>query len=430
MKKTLLVIGILLIVFVLSIYISTKSSESEVGKEILVNLDNVKDFNFRAIDSVEIIPSDLYRASEFKEIVQGEHYRATWSTAVKVPVLYLDTLRGGVNIIEEGGGKQTHSLKIEDKQGIILTLRSITKDPSPLISEPVSALGLENVVIDGISAQHPFGASAVAELANALDILHTKPKMVFLPRQSKLNEFNEKFGNRLFWLEYETEGDVNWTPFKNVKELADTDNLQKLRREYKDKVDIDHHALVRARLFDIIIGDWDRHAKQWGWVIKEHSDNRFRAIPIPGDRDNAFFDVDGLMPTIISNKMVKPKLRPFNEDIDYLPGLTQKFDRYFLQHTPREIFVSEANYIKEKLTDEVIDRALKTWPKPIYNLDGKDIGFKIKKRRDNLVRYAKEFHEAIINKGHIREPLAGSEDEDFEFDLLTCFHCNGHNSIN
>jgi len=67
----------------------------------------------------------LFKADEVKKLMQGEQYRKAWSTPVKVPVMYLDTLFGGVTIEKEGGGKQTHSLKLKTKNDIELTLRSV-----------------------------------------------------------------------------------------------------------------------------------------------------------------------------------------------------------------------------------------------------------------------------------------------------------------
>src|SRR5690606_21175535 len=169
------------------------------------------------------------------------------------------------------------------------------------------------------------------ELAKYANVLSTHPKVVFIPKQETLGDtYNEKYGNRLFLLEYETESDTNWTALKDVQSIVETDDLQELKQELKDSVFIDERQLVRARLFDLIIGDWDRHAKQWGWVLQK-SDGGYKAIPLPGDRDNAFFRIDGVIPAIISNKNVEPLVRPFEKEIDYLPGLVYPFDIYFLK---------------------------------------------------------------------------------------------------
>lgn len=59
----------------------------------------------------------------------------------------------------------------------------MNKDPEPLIPEVAKNLGLENIITDGISGQHPFGAILAAALADKAGVLHTHPVMYFVPKQ-------------------------------------------------------------------------------------------------------------------------------------------------------------------------------------------------------------------------------------------------------
>ncbi|WP_246067718.1 hypothetical protein [Changchengzhania lutea] len=400
---------------------SSTSKTFETSK--LVNFENINAIDFKKHDSVLISASTLYLADDIKIMMQGEQYRAAWSAPVKVPILFLDTLFGGVKILKEGGGKQTHSLKIEAPNGIIYTLRSINKDPKPLIPDFAKTLGLENIVVDGVSAQHPYGAILAAELQEVAQILHTHPQAVFLPKQKKLGQYNDKYGNRLFLLEYEPEGDINWTTLKNIYKLLDTEDLQELKKKHPQKVHINERALVRARLFDLVIGDWDRHTKQWGWAVQK-KDSNYVAFPIAADRDNAFFHTDGIIPSIISNENVVPELRSFTKDIDFMEGLVYPFDRYFLIHTPESVFVEEAKSLQHVLFDEVIDETLYVWPENIIDLDGKTITDKIKSRRDDLVEYAQTFKKIIDKKGVLEEALKGSKGLELNDGLSKCFECD------
>ncbi|MCP4054178.1 MAG: hypothetical protein GY739_14205, partial [Mesoflavibacter sp.] len=305
MKRILYFFIILLIIALGLLYWSTSSTDQVFKKSELINIKNINSVDFKTKDSVLVAASDLYQADEVKKLMQGKQYRKAWSTPVKVPVMYLDTLFGGVTIEKEGGGKQTHSLKLKTKNDIELTLRSVNKDPEALIPEFAKTLGLENIVVDGISAQHPYAAILVAKLAEHAKVHHTNPKLVFVPKQNTLKHYNDKYGNRLFLLEYETESKTNWTKENNVIEILDTDDLQELKLEQPEQLTVDKKALIRVRLFDLLIGDWDRHTKQWGWIVKQEK-KVLKAIPIAGDRDNAFFSVDGVLPTILSDKNVVP----------------------------------------------------------------------------------------------------------------------------
>ena len=423
-KRTIIASLILIVtVFVILLYWSAGSTDKVYTKSIIYNIENLETTNFRDYDSVELAPSDLYKADDIKVLFQGEQYRAAWSAKVKVPIVFLDTLKGGMTILEEGGGKQTHSLKMLGADGVTYTLRSVNKDADALIPEILETLNLENVVVDGISAQHPFAAILAAELAEKANVLHTNPQMVFVPKQSHLNQFNESYGNRLFLLEYETESKVNYTKIENVVEIIDTEDLQELKLKLKDSLHIDKRSLVRSRLFDMLIGDWDRHTKQWGWAIQK-LDTTYNAIPIAGDRDNAFFNIEGILPSILSSKHVVKELRPFEKEIDYMEGYVYPFDRYFLIDTPKLVFEQEAEALQMMLNDSVLENALSVWPKNISDLDGNAIIDKIKNRRADLKTYAFQFHTILNKQGKLTEPLKGSEDLSLPMHLLNCFECN------
>nr|WP_321413242.1 hypothetical protein [uncultured Allomuricauda sp.] len=421
MKKIIILVIVLLIALVGLTYISINSTPEQFKTCEILDISAMDQTDFTKYDSVLVAANTLYEGNWLKKMMQGEQYREAWSAPVRVPIVYLDTLLGGLKVIEQGGGMQTHSLKLEDNNGIRYSLRSISKDASKLIPEAADKLGLENIVVDGISAQHPYSALVVAQLSEAADVVHTHPKVFFVPRQSILGKYNDKFGNRLFFLEYETEGDANWTNYNNVKELADTDDIQEWKNQGKP-ITLDYPEIVRARLFDLIIGDWDRHAKQWGWAIEE-KENKWIAHPIAGDRDNAFFKQDGVIPTIVSNELFLPEVQSYEEDIEHMPGLVQSFDVYFLKSVPEKTFIEQAKYLQEKLNDSVINNSFHVWPESIYDLNGEEIKTKLIARRAGIVEYAKIFKQ-ILNEREL-EPvvLNGSEDLELSEELTKCFDC-------
>ena len=423
MKKVLGAIILILIVFFVLVYISVSSTKKESSTAHILNSEDMEAIDFKKHDSVMLSISTLYEGSGLKDLMQGHNYREAWAEPVKIPVAFLDTLRGGLEIKEEGGGKQTHSLKLENPEGIMYTLRSVNKDPQPLVPEIAKRLGLENIIIDGISGQHPFGAILSASLSDKAGVLHTHPQMLFIPKQKDLGKFNKNYGNKIFLLEYETESDVNWTKIKNAHEIIETDDLQELKAKYGNHLKIDEHALVRLRLFDMLIGDWDRHAKQWGWVMQQQEDN-YTAIPLAGDRDNAFFNLDGVIPAIMTNENVQPLVRPFQKNIEYMPGLVYPFDVYFLHTTAKEVFIEEAENLQKSMSDKNITEAFKVWPKSIYKLNGDEIMEKVKSRRDHLVEYAIEFYDIIQKRGLLEAPLKGSEDLEIPAGLIQCFECD------
>ena len=411
-----------MVLFVGLTYWSVSTTNKTFQTCEILGMSDLKSINFKDFDSVKVAASTLYEANGIKKLIQGEQYRDAWSTPVMAPILYLDTLMGYVHIVEEGGGHQTHSLKLVANDGTLVTLRSVTKDPSPLIPKFAETIGIENIVVDGISAQHPYAALVVAQLSTKANILNTRPRLVFLPKQQKLKGYNEKFGNRLFLLEYETEGNAHWLGQKNIDSIIDTEDLQKLKLRNSNKVSIDARSLVRARLFDLMIGDWDRHSKQWGWAIENLGDS-IAAIPLPCDRDNAFFHLEGVLPTIISNEIFLPEVQSFEKEIEFLEGLVSSFDIYFMRDIPESIFKEEAIQLQQLLTDKAISSSFSVWPKQITDLDGSELINKIIERRNNLLEYAIQFKKVIAESENLKEPLNGSEDLNLTKEQLACFNC-------
>ena len=76
-----------------------------------------------------------YKRSSFYQWLWGTNYRKEWTTPVKFPVTFLDTLKGGIKEFKEGGGHQSKSLHIKTVQDKDYTLRSVDKSLAKLVPE-------------------------------------------------------------------------------------------------------------------------------------------------------------------------------------------------------------------------------------------------------------------------------------------------------
>ncbi len=330
----------------------------------------------------------------------GATYRKAWSTEVEVPVLLLDNVHGGLEPVREGGGFQTRSLRLENSNGQQWVLRSVDKNVTKVVPVPLRKTLVSDLIQDGISSSHPYGAMVIPPLADAAGVYHANPQYVWLPAQKALGDFNTDFSERLYLFEERPGG--NLKGHKNYGGATESINtlelVTKLYKNHKHKVD--QAYVLKARLLDFLIGDWDRHDDQWRWGIYKSDTEADKKIyrAIPRDRDQVFFKNDGFIQYIASRPYIAPGLRKFDHELDFIDGFNfnaRHFDRHFLSELNEESFLEAASNLQSAITDEVIQKALARWPEEIYVLNGNDIRDKLKSRRENLVDYAKEYYKYL-----------------------------------
>lgn len=333
----------------------------------------------------------------------GEHYRDVYKAEVEVPLFDLEKYQGGVVPVKRGGGSQTNSLRIEDKQGRQYTLRSVDKDASRTVPYPFNRDVVLDLVEDNFSASHPFGANAAAELSKIVGIYHNNPTLVYLPRQAALGEYNDDYADALYLLE-ERPDDEAWQEaafFGRPEEIESTENLLEELRENHDHV-LDDEALVYARLFDMWLGDWDRHDDQWRWG-RTDQDSVKVYHPIPRDRDQVFGHYDGFAGLFVRQMAANAKqFKPFRDKIR-----NTKWENYNGRYLDQSLLTglewkdweAAAKQLQAQLTDEKIEEALRrAWPEQIYELDGPEIARKLRARRDQLVDAARERYLFLARK--------------------------------
>ncbi|MEM7551302.1 MAG: BamA/TamA family outer membrane protein [Bacteroidota bacterium] len=368
----------------------------------------------------DVIATTKLNKSGKKPGLLGNNYRTEWGLEIKnVPYFDLGTEKGGLEIIKKGGGLQTRSLRLEAQDGRQYGLRSIEKFAEKAVPAALRGTIAGKVVSDQVSASHPYGAFVVPKLAEAAGVYHTNPKLVYLPDDPRLGKYQKDFGDGVYLCEERPAGKAwkDFDDFGNPDEIVSTfEVLEKIKKN--DKHQIDEDQVLRSRLFDIWLGDWDRHDDQWRWAKYKLDDDVKLYRPIPRDRDQAFFWSDGTLIKLFSRKWGIPKFQGFHDEIRDVSGLefnARYFDRTFLVQKDLDDWVKMAKEIQQALTDEVIEDALNDWPEEIYKVNGKVIERKLKKRREDLVKYAQEFYLFLSKRVDI---LGSKKAELFEVNRL------------
>ncbi|MGB0932439.1 MAG: hypothetical protein ACPGVB_16775 [Chitinophagales bacterium] len=366
----------------------------------------------QSTDSIEVIASNLYHRSKFGHLFFGKHYRKEWETPIKVACLDITTAKGGLTPIKQGGGMQTKSLRFMGKDSVQYTFRSIDKDIGGALKPFLQDSFVENFLQDGISSAHPYGFLAIPRLAEAVGIYHTHPVVYYLPSTDYLEEYKETFGGMLGMLEIRPDEDLSAYPrFGRSKNVVSTNTVfEHLHRDQDHEVD--RWMYARARLLDMIIGDWDRHQDQWRWAEFEKKDRGSIFRPVPRDRDQAFVQFEGVLPWLTTRKWAMRKMNHFGDKIHDVRGMTMQaddMDPWFLNQLTVEDWKMIADSVKQELTDEVIEAAVRAFPKEIFAISGQEIITKLKGRRYGLVDYATEFALIMAKQATIM----GSDDQEW-----------------
>lgn len=336
--------------------------------------------------------------SGFYKSMWGDRYREYYGTEVTVPTVNLDTLFGGLTPVRKGGGHQSSSVRLLDKDGREYVMRAIRKNAlqylqavafkDQYIEGKFKNTFVEALLLDVFTGAHPYAPFAIPTLSEAAGIFHTKPVLYYVPKQNALENFNEEFGNALYMIEERAgDGHGEKANFGFSDELISTDDLLKNLTKNEDHI-LDEKAYIRARLFDMLIGDWDRHEDQWRWaVFKEEGQTVYR--PVPRDRDQAFsIMADGFLLGLATR--VVPALRlmqSYEEELKSPKWFNLEpypLDVALIEESDKSVWDAEVQHLVSNITDAVIEEAFKNLPDEVNDQTLNEIKGKLKGRRANL----------------------------------------------
>lgn len=402
------------------------SSELLFKKEIFPQgkgLDfSVLHHNFPKTVKAKIYDDSLVEKTGFYKTIWGKHYRDVYGTEVTAKVVLLDTLYGGLHVVRAGGGHQTRSLRLEDKDGRTYNMRGMKKSAvqflqNVIIKDKVIENDFKNtlpedLILDFYTAAHPYGAFTIPKLATAANVLHTKPKLFYVPKQEALGQFNESYGDALYMIVERPDKTFDGPLFDYPDNVESTDDLlEKLQRD--EKYALNEEAHIRARIFDMLIGDWDRHNDQWRFTQHDNKDGTVTFLPIPRDRDQVYSNFDGgLLDVVRALFNTARQFQVYGEDLKHTEWFNSagiKLDRALLQSYGREVWLQQAEFIKNNVTDEVIEEAFKDLPKEVQDETAADIKSKLKGRRDNIVRIAEEYYDYFAKL----QTITGTNKDDY-----------------
>ncbi len=341
-----------------------------------------------------------YNTSGLHRFFWGQNYRNDWAVPVRVPVVYLDKIYGGLKPVKAGGGNQTKSLQLEASNGEIYTMRTVNKTLGKVVPKEFHGTFIEDLVNDKVSMSHPYGAIVVPGLATSARVFHTSPQYVYVPQQKVLDTFNAKFGNALYLLEQKVDG--NWKSDVNLGNFSKYIGTEKLLEKLKEDNDnrVDQRSFIRARLLDMFINDWDRHEDQWEWGERK-TDSQTVYTAVPQDRDQALYINNGVLLRFLISASGLSYFQPFDDDLKDVNKFNyeqRNLDRTFANQMSFEDWKQVASELQASLTDEVIDQAVKQMPSESYAVSGEKIAKTLKNRRSHISEWADTYYHFIAQE--------------------------------
>ncbi len=400
-------------------FFTTEQGREELAysRQIITPLPQ-QEFTFSAkktaVVESRIYPKEWTDKGAAYRFIWGDHYRNYYGMLIAAPTLYLEDIHGGLKPKISGGGNQSLSLRLESGEGKEYVMRGVKKSASRFVQsavfkdqyveESIKGTFAERFIYDFYTTAHPFTPFIIGDLSEYLGIYHTNPELYFIPKQPALGRYNALYGGELYMIEERpTDGHEEEESFGNAAVIISTDDvMNNLRKDEKYK--IDDTAYLKARLFDMLIGDWDRHADQWRWAqFKEGETVVYK--PIPRDRDQAFAKIDGALLSLIKKLPPLRHMQSFKEEFPAARWMNKTafpMDIDFLKSKTEADWVNQAKEIAATLTDAHMDEAFSKLPLEVQDDEMKHIMATLKIRRSGLADFATKYYKALAETAVVR----------------------------
>jgi len=391
---------------------------TENGVELLLskqvtdkkNIALAKDYSDKVFSkqvNTSVYPKEITEKPKSYEFLFGKHYRDIYGKSIAVNTLNLNDYHGGLFPIRMTGGSQTKNLLLQDLHGEEYTMRSIKKSATQFIQQfafkdkyianEFEGSFSERFLMDFYTTNHPYYPLAVSGMMNSIQILHAKPNLYYVPKQTNLQDYNENFGDEMYMVEDHKIQNFKDSVLGLPQKIVSSDEMLSLITK-GNKTSVDKNAYVRARLFDMLVGDWDRTENKWDWAAYRDGDKMIYK-PISKETDQVFPRYDGLFfKIVLSSSPALKHMQDFKDDIKNVKWLNRKpypLDLAILEASDLNLWKKEAKIIQNNLTENEIRKSFDLLPKEIKQEYDDVIIQNLMDRKSNLEKYAEEYNKVL-----------------------------------
>lgn len=345
-----------------------------------------------------IYPASAANKSKFYNFLWGEHYRKLYSLPITVPSVTLQTLWGGVKVV--GQATDFRGLLLEDSRQQLYLLKPLggytTFLESNFFQEVYNKKVFKNTYLDQFIGDaytiiNPYTFISADYLAKSAGLSSNNSRIFYLPEHSTRDTIagGTPVDNKLVSI-------IDLPDFNNRPNVLLTEQLLDTIRANKN-YEVNQPLYIRERLLDMMLGDWNKIPENWNWLGEIQGDSILFA-PLVIDRNHSFTKVDGILFKQMLNVLGLSFIVNYDSSLKSVKkentlGFT--LDMALCSQSDLSVWLQQARYIRETLTDTVIDEAFSKLPEGIDDKEVSQITKIVKERRDKLEEIAKSYFDQL-----------------------------------
>jgi len=354
----------------------------------------------------------------FYKKMWGEHYLPLYYKPVSVSTVTVNSVYGGLHRIKQV--PEFYGLLLENKEQQFYLLKPLGGVNS--FSESKFFRGIYNpkefkdtylgdFIREAYTIQHPYTFIASDYLAKSSGLYSGNPRIYHIsPSDTDTITDGTEIKDRLVSI-YELPDIASQKVITNAEDL-----IRKLHED--NRYDIDRELYIRSRLFDMLIGDWNKIPENWNWISRADGDSTFYE-PVVLDRSYAFTKVDGWAFRQLLDMLGLGFITDYKAEIKGVKKINQlgyELDVALTSGCGEDAWIRQAQFLNGHLTDDVIEVAFKNLPEEMKDENIASIKSKLKNRRRYLEKAAREYYR-LLQKTPV---ITGSnKDERFEINRLS-----------
>lgn len=345
---------------------------------------------------ISIYSGDYKKHGQLYNWMWGKHYRSLYYTPVNAQKVNMDTWLGGMLYIENM--PRLYGLLFADENKRYYLLKILGAPTSFVESsffreiynkEIYKNTYLGDFIQEAATIENPFGFLISDNLARKIELNTGDITLVEIQNDYTDTIFDGvSINNKLASI-------YRLPDLDTVNIETDTDIL--LHNIHSRKGVLDHDLYIRTRLFDMLIGDWNKIPENWGWEsTKDTLENVYK--PMVLDRSHAFTKVDGVFFKRLLGMLSLGFITNYNAkapNVSKVNKLGYTLDMALTANSSESDWVGQAHFIQSKLTDSLIDQTFSQLPLELQNNTFEKIKYDIKMRRDVLDKTATKYYKQL-----------------------------------